>query len=758
MPILINSANFTDVFGNSEGFYRSNTVDQQEVIFNVSTLIRMSSVGNPLTLDPTLNQVLSPSVSWIEEGFRVGDPVVVRVHSVGGGLINSFNSNIDYVDDVMCDFGAMPDWYDITQGEFVVIIALDPANPSNVKARSDLDILFNHVKNSNPGSEFSLIDAEVTRLIMNGVESLLVGNTINAQAVGQQSGQFVVSAEITRNAQLADLFFNYDIKVVFMNSGMYDQSDFFSSEALKVFAKFEWSAVSGEPFERKIEQYTFNGNTGYFNEPHNSSLANSTINQTIPEVDYCVPTTDNIIVEGPLAELGIGCAYKSINDAYFKNKLLPQQRLTMAIPTTPLAVGVTNSFLSESGAGYTLEINSINSVGLVHTINLTFTPNILFNNFMSDVEDGDRLFFIWVKCGNINWLAFESQLQCDPPVGGPLIMTDDYGFLDHSQNINEITGVKTGFEANTEDDLAYFGTFTLEKEEIVESLSVKIEAFNSSTNEDFTLLETSFGFGSVQISGDGRYLLDESLTVVSTLPSNSLKRDAELKLHPAIDSGNDYGVSIYFPFLLNWQYWLQQSNASVDFYPTQNKDWQQYDDLPDWDLRIEISVIKDGLAFTHSNVIIDKDYDSDPNVEQNIELFIDSTNQNVDVAIIGGLMRVVATHTLQSGSWDQVGVWGMITVETYESVPRKICSSVLPFDNDFSNSLTPLDGVLMIITFPLSNLARMECFFDPDVIDLTNGCKFTTKIKQICPILEEKTMTDGTTKTTTTGDIKTLTQ
>ena len=760
MPILINSATFTDTFGNSLGYYKANTVDRFQVTFNVSSLIRMTSQGNPLNLDPSLNQVTSAGVSWLEEGFRVGQTVVVRIHSSGGAILQSFLSSITYVDDVMCDFGAMGYWYNIANGEFAVIIALNNAVQQAVLPRATLDILFNHVKNSNPGSEFSLIDGEVSRCILNDVETMSVGQTIQADLVGFQSGQFIEYCSITRNTQQQDLFYNHDITVTFMNSGMYDESWFFSSEALKIFMKMEWAAVAGEPFARSEADYTFEGNTGFFNEPHNESIANSTINQTISELDYCVPTTADIIVEGPLSELGIGSAYRSIDDSYFRNKISGQQKLTMVVPTSAVAVSTFNSFQNDSGAGYDLTINSISSVLDVHTINITFTPNSQFQTFMTNVEDGDRLMYVWVKCGNINWLAFQDQLSCDPPVGGPLIMIDDYGFLDHSQNINEITGIKTDFEANTEDDIAYYGTFTFDLFEIVESVNVKIEAFNTVTEEDFTLTETAFGFASIQTSVDGRYLLNESSTNVTTLPTNSLKRDAELKLFPALDSVGVYGVSIYFPFLLNWKYWLQQTNASVDFYPTQDKNWEQYDNLTDWQLRLEISAIKNGLAYTHSNVFIDKDYDSDPTITQEIELFVDSTNLNVNVIILGELMRIVATHTLTSGSWNQADVWGMITAEPFQSEQRHICSSVLPFDNNTSNPLLPLDSTQMIITFPSSNVARMECFFNPDLIDLTNGCKFTTKIKQLCPerpVGEAKTMTDGTTKTTTTGETKTVT-
>jgi hypothetical protein len=730
MPILINSATFTDVFGNALSFYKGNTVDQFQVKFNVSSLIRMSSIGNPLTIDTSLNQVLSPSVSWIEEGFRVGDPVLVRIHNSGGSVNNAFGTVITYVDDVMCDFGPMPDWYDITNNEFITMICLNPLLPSNVKARSDLDIFFNHIKNSTPSGISSLIDGEVTRAIMNGVESMSVGQTIPAALVGNQSGQFVVAAEITRNAQQADLFFNHDITVTFMNSGMYDQAWFFSSEALKIFMKMEWAAVSGEPYARSIQEYAYDGNTGFFNEPHNSSINDSTLIQGINELDYCVPTTVDIIVDGPLADLGIGAAYRSTDSAYYRNRLFPQQEITMAIATAPLAVGVLNSYFNEFGAGYTLEVNSINTVLNTHTINVTFTPNAAFQTFIDGVDDGDRLFYLWVKCGNINHLAFSSQLECAPPVGGPLIMSQDYGYLDHSQNVDSIVGNMTGFVADTEDDVAYLGTFLLDKNQNYESFTVRIEAFNTVTEADFTLQQAVFGFGGVPISGAGVYLLNESANITTELPLTSIKREAVLVLDPSLDTPTQYGVKIYAPWLLDWRYWLPNNAASVDFYPTQDQNWEQYDNLTNWTVRTELVLIKDGLSYVHDNEIIIEPYDNEDDIASSIELIDDVTMTTVGVIPVGNLMRIKSTHVKLSGAWDQALVWGMITIEDFEQAPRWICSSVVDFDNNTANPLTPLSGLLINIQFPLPDTAVLECFFDSNKLNLSNGASITAKIKE----------------------------
>ena len=202
MPIQINSAQFTDNFGNTNGFYKGNVGDKFSVDIEVTSLIYITSVANPLTLDTFTNQVTSPNTSWLEEGFRVGDPCRVRIHQSGGAIIHDNVTTITYVDDILCDFSAMPFWYNITNGQYVTIIALDPLIPTNVKPRADLDVLLNHVKNNIAGSEYSLIDGEVSRAVFLGVESMIVGASINGVLTNLQSGQFLIDATITRNAQI----------------------------------------------------------------------------------------------------------------------------------------------------------------------------------------------------------------------------------------------------------------------------------------------------------------------------------------------------------------------------------------------------------------------------------------------------------------------------------------------------------------------------------------------------------------------------
>jgi hypothetical protein len=764
MPIQIQNNTFTDSFGNSSQQYISNAGDQLTASFTLRSIIRISSANNPLTLDVSLNVVTSPTIGWLDEGFRVGDWCLFTRYASNGTIIQQWFSNIVYLDNQNADFTAMPTFYDITQNEVLEIYALDyfgqpsapPGGFTTARPRSDMSVLINHSLSGQQGNSLSLIDGENSRSLLTGVESLGVGLTLNGVFVGNQSGQFFQSCELTRNSNTSDGWNNYTLNVEFANSGMYDSEWFDTVSNLKYFMKILSKSLPNDGFDETVVTYDQEANTGWFNQPHEISLNNSTLIQGTSEIDYCNTTSHQIIVDGPTTEIGIGACYVSTNVDYYKNKSYNQYGITMLVPTSDVSsLPTLVSPLNVDGAGFTIEITNVATVGSETTIDFDFIPNAAFDTFMDGLNDGDRLLYLWVKCGNINHLAFSDQLSCEPVPAGPLVMIDDFGFLDHAENFVSINDESTGFEANTEDDIAYYGTFLLNKYEVIENFQVRIEAFNTLTGDDFTLLETNFSFGGLQIASDGRYNLNESLNIVNTLPTNSVKRNALFQLFPAYDTTTQYGVSIYYPFLLRWEYWLEQLNANPDFWPNQNKNWEQYDNSGAWQLRLKLTLNRGGLGYIHTNSFLDKPYNSDANITQTIELFIDATNQNVGVVTEGELMRVVATHELTNGDvWIPSKTWGMITVEPKESSPRSICSSVLPFDNNTLNPLQPLDGVQMVITFPTTTTARMECFFNPDLINLENGVKFTTKIKQDCSMITPKTTTDGTIKTTTFGTNK----
>jgi hypothetical protein len=405
-----------------------------------------------------------------------------------------------------------------------------------------------------------------------------------------------------------------------------------------------------------------------------------------------------------------------------------------------------------------MDITLVNAVqvGTIWTYDLTFTPSTGFANFMLNNAEADRIFYAWVKIGNLNLLAFSGLLSENVPVGGPLTMLVQ-DFTDHAQNITTGTGIELTYEANVEDDLGYYGAFRIPYGETCDSFTAILEAYNPMTDESFDLQKAFFSFASVpQVAG--KYILGETLPLFTQFDTNSVKRNAIFQLNATYDSMSEYGVEIYFPFLYRWEYWLEQLNADADFYPNkQTKNYVPYGNTIPWTLRVRMELIKEGLLFFNNNAVVIKDYDSDPTIDQTINLFVESTNQNVNVIVEGELMRVECTHTLNDGTfWVPLSQWGMITVEPTENSPRWWCSTAVPFDGNGLNPLTPLTGSLCDVSYPNFNQVKLTCYFDPSKINLQNGVKFTSKIKGCTTGTRPKFKytTSGKIKQTTSGGLK----
>lgn len=748
MPIQFQSQEFTDIFGNVLPFYQSNAGDKTTAKFTLRSTIRISSVGNPLIFDSVQNQITSTVFSWLDEGFRVGGWVWIRKYNSQSNVILNWWTQINLItpDGSVCDFDTLQTaGINIQNNESMVFLAVTGDGITVARSRDDLDVLLNHVVNNGSGSSQSLIDGEDTRMVFAGLAAMVVGQSILGVFVSDQSGQFAESSQIERlaNANDSDTSTIHELTLVFINSGGYDPAWFASGNCLKLFIRLLWSSFSGEPYARATVTYNLDANTGQFNQAHNTSLADSSLIQGFGGIDYCFGQLGvEIIVTGPLVDIGIGCMYVPEDEAYYKNRPFPQQNITMTLATRPATLGIHESEANEFGATYSLQIINISNVGPVTTLIFNIFGNQEFIDFMEGRELGDRLFKIWVKCGNANLLAFSNQLTCDPVLSGPLPMVQDYGYLDHSQNTTVATGDLIGFVADTEDDVAYVGRFLLTKGEEFSRFNVRLEAFNTVTEEDFTLQLRGFSFSGVQVSNDGRYLLNESGTSTTQLLQTNVKRQFLLILDPSLDVGNQYGVKIYAPWLLNWKNWIIKNDANVDFYPTQNENWEQYSGFTDWVVRTELQLIQDNFAFVHTNELSILPYNSEDDIEGlGIELIIEATQQVVEVAPENTLMRIRVTRDRLVGGWDALLTYVQITVEPKESAPRWDCSSVVPFDNNSQNPLTPESGNLIVVNYPIPSRAIFECLFDTSKIDVSNGISITGKIKGPERIISDRILT-----------------
>lgn len=756
MPIVITTKEFIDAWGNSTPFYVSNAGDRITMKLNIRASIHIQSAANPIIFNPLSPYTLtSGGVSFEAEGFRVGDTAKIRITDQNGATLHQWTTTIYSVTGNVMGIDSMPFVLDSSQQQLCEIWIEN-------RARESFEGRLNHVDNSVPSNDFSLIDGEASRFKFSDINSMTVGSTQNAIIVGDQSGQYLYGATLKRNANLGTKVFVYELSVDFVNSGAYDATWFDSSDCLKVILKMLWSSIEGEPYAQTQVMYNDSANTGHFDQAHNVDEVNAELVQGVSEIDYSIPTAFTAVVDGEVTDLGFGCTYLPKDDSYYKNKPLQQGRYGMIIPTTPLSVATFNSLSNDTGVFYQIKIDDIQTVGTVTSIEFVFLPTSQFTAFIESREEDDREFELWVKCGNLNLTVFRGQLTTSPPEGGELIMISSFPFVDHSDNRNEgfldIDPVYNRFD--TEDDIAYFGTFLMDKDltGAYSSLRIRMEAFNTVTEEDFTLKQTVFSLATTQVDANGVYLIDETTTVNPNLPLTSLKRDAIFKRDSSIDTLTQFGVSIYYPVVLDWKYWLPLPTASVDFYPNQNRNWQQYSDSGNWVVRMELELIKSGLAFTHSDQLSILDYNAKAQILSTMQYSLYPAGTVTTGLIAGQIMKLRARHESLLGGWNPE-TWGNIRIEKKENAPDDLSSTILDFDNDASNPLYPLPGETKAKKTITGNIVFIECLCDTNKLPSPGTYSVAYKIadpNDPLPPVYKTTSPDDINKTTTDGDFKTL--
>lgn len=756
MPVSISSKTFDSLAG-TLNYYKANPGDSIVATFEVIEVIRAESgLSNIFGYNPSTKIITWGNGNWLQEGFRVGDDIQIEVTDNTGAVIATSNVNIQFLEATQLKHTGTITWYDQTNGESVSI-TVTYKSPSNLK-RNGLIIDFNHVQNSSNGTEFSLIDGEVTRLTYDLTNTAITPN-VNGIQVGNKSGQFVIVSNITDTTTYPSDSRNYSLVVNFVQSGIYDQDNFDFSNCLKFYMKMNWQREYGDPNNTLTYIFNDQADTGWYDEAFNTGVIDATLVQGINSLEYDTTQTGQITIDTTATIEGFGASYVPSDEDYYKNKPYSQSELGMTNPTQqgtyPL---VLNGFANPDGANYQITISNPVTVGSQTTFDWEFVPNGDFVTFMDERSDGDRLFYIWARAGSVNLLLFEGQLFKQEKPGDPINMIV-HDFVDHSENITDTLTTENGFTGNIEDDIAFIGKFLVPISATIDQVTGYIEAYNSLTDESFILQSANFSFGNVpQVFG--YYPINASQEVITTLPTTSVKRNANLVRDTSIDTITEYGLRLHFPFLYRWEYWLDQANANGEFYPdNQTRNWLPYGTTPNWNLRFKMTATINGQVSEYTEAITIVDYDSDPNVEQEIKLIRDIDSTEIGVIVEGELHRIVATHTLLNGDyWKPDEIWGMITVEPTESAPRSISSTVVAFDNNILNPLSPLSGLYCSLTFPTPEVAQLECYFDSNKINLQNGVKFTTKIKgcSMDPAFF-KLLTDGTVKYTTDGLPKLLT-
>ena len=723
MSLILINKQFTDIFGDSLTFYRSNAGDKTHVKFTLDNAIRTrSSQTLQITAALSPNEFIRSQGNWLDDGWRVGDTYSMVLYQQNGSPYPGYplTGTVLYISGAVIGVTTIP--AGMTNGE--TYGQLTPLQFTATRYHDGLDVLVNHVQNGTAGFPQSLIDGENTVLRFEGLNALTVGATLAGLPVGFQSGSFYMDGISLKYLSTSGGLRRYEIEFDVINPGIYSDQWFLGANALKLYTQFQFQSVIGEPYGTQNLVFNEDGDTGYLDQPFNlGAAADATLLQGFSTVDWANATTANITINlnvPGVTDFYVGGGYYSIDENYYKNKPGSQSYLTMSLDAfTPLAPAIYGSTYGPGGAYWNLVVSPPVIVGSQRTYTMVVQPSAQFQAFMNGRPDGDRRFVIYLRAGNVNLTLFDGQLTKVAPPNGAVPNVDASILLDHSQNVTDaVTGNITA-NLYTEDDAAWIVRFRPNKGDVYTAARARVEAVNIITGAKFPLQVTTFDLSGVQISSDGRQLINQQAAQANNLPTTSAKRTATLELYPALDTPTTYGWKLYYPFISLWQYWEALAGVNAAFWPNQDKNWFRYSDPADWRVRLVFEIDDDqGRYELLRNFIID-DYDSGNTTP--VHKYFRPTGVQVTSLVEGELMTIKAEHTTAAGL-TLSSIWGAITVETFEGAPRWLTSSVIAPDGNPNNPLGPLSISVSGTT------TTLECTLDTNLIDLTNGVSITSRI------------------------------
>jgi hypothetical protein len=339
------------------------------------------------------------------------------------------------------------------------------------------------------------------------------------------------------------------------------------------------------------------------------------------------------------------------------------------------------------------------------TINPRYDISDGFGKFIETRGDTDRLFYVWFKLGNTNCLLFGGQLEFQYPVGVEFTPTFEE-IINHDDNSNHddmgTTGYQTASDQNIEDDLAEIIDFELFSTDVNTAIEVSIVCVQNITNTEFILEKMIYDIS----TQDFDFWTNQTQNVSNNLPTSSAKKQSYLYLKNNIEGGVE--LRLYYPFLIRWEYWIKQLNATAPWISTNtnNRNWINY--RTNGQLNLKIGIIRNGVLDYHYSLLRPVSYDIGGKVTSTIELIDMETFSSSDSIIKGREYTVKATHVKDQSPWSDYP-YGQITIESFESQPRFVISTEIDADVTALNPLTGNEYLRLVESRPDAYTIIYEC-------------------------------------------------
>ena len=761
---IVNKKYFTRNFPTGTDFLKANNgqiiTDSIDIVLDFNFT---SSSSNQVMINSE-NQLKLLSTDWSFLGVLAGDIHVFTGTISDGTNTVTFGATTYTVQSVSGDIitytsSPFPTWSvsqimpSITSTVFSIV--------SNRVQPETIEVFHNLIENASSGGDASLFDGEVNRFKATGINSMAVSDVVDMTQLGNKSGGSYISAKITRITHLTFKVI-YNIEFVYIPIS-FEDSDFLmpywydSSDTLKPYYRILALPQESNPNSALQAVYSdYLGNVGWYLENYNQGINDFSIENillsndngdTVSDILYNSTTTVYVRIIGSedfseIAEISFNIIpqLSEVQNKLSRNADLTSLSVSLSnAPVHPVAIrnsfGYLNRKMEIDSEAVDIDTNAVD-------ISFQLTPSAEFTSYIESINSENRKYRLAVVVQSTSGTSLSNNAVAIPlkegillkdVISGGVYPTSFAGFLDHSEEL--MTGIlKRKYNGCTEDDFLYHSRFNLNKEDGWKSLKVAVEVLNVSNGSSFDLISQIIPFSAYVTTIDGVIQINFESTTQQFLeaPSRNL---LSLKL-TGTETIDDYELELIWSLMANWRDWIAQSNAFIDFFDASlpnngmSREWIRYLEILGFKINVKCTLTNsDDVEFYWKNEIDLQDYDDSPDATSVIEFF-DSLGNNQSSLQSGENNKIVATHTLTSGSWDQPSVWGWISLRPKQGEQNKRISTVWNWSS-ISYPLKPLPGeVKAKLSFPTPDVAVVECDVDTSMINV-NDVSVISRIESI---------------------------
>lgn len=620
-------------------------------------------------------------------------------------------------------------------------------------APEQFDVFVNLIENSVGTGIGSMIDGQNQWLSCTMVNALTVsGLTDDFTQIGYKSGgsQFTTKT-IERISDAANGNKQYEIIVVYKNWVCDDLNDYFASECVGEFFRFQAFMINNDPSVSTSTDSFQSGNTGFQNENFNGAPSQYTLVSTLWEDDLTNAMTTFDFTKNSNFTITINSTAFNLLDTFnfamfhipldvseYKNRSSPiENNLMLAINPTDIAAATPTNItgnLNDDGAGYNITgLNFAVTAGVSVVVTGKVVPNATFTSLFESKDISDRAYKIWIDCDDstlgfksantVNVLADDDQAEENLLPLGKMTTVTTFELEDHRGD-----NYAKPIEVYLEDDTLANIEFTLPKNYVTNpwlNIKMRVVAERVADGERFTLEEFTYDTSLLPTNTTTGILpLDYTENRGFKLPATSDKHNITVQLFPSLDTMDVFGVQIRYPFIIRYEDWLPMPQADNDFFGNKTQNWYPYSASTNWGVQFEYAIEVANGEYTDYLPIIIHDYDDWG--ESSGFSFEKLDGTPVTKPFTDVPVNITAINQITIPDW--VGKpWVVIHARPENGAPQWLISTELDW-SDLQNPLNPLSGETLAKVTVGTKIVTAECSLEPSNLDMSGNVTFTTRI------------------------------